>query len=57
MESLFYLLFFSISVGKVRKKWLRNTIGDVGVGALRALKAYIDPKNIFGNRNLLIGNL
>ncbi|XP_029647072.1 alkyldihydroxyacetonephosphate synthase, peroxisomal [Octopus sinensis] len=44
-------------VGKLRKKWLKNTIGDIGIGALRAVKAYIDPDNIFGNSNLLMANL
>ncbi|GAB1609457.1 alkyldihydroxyacetonephosphate synthase, peroxisomal-like [Argonauta hians] len=44
-------------VGKIRKKWLKNTIGGIGIGALRAVKAYIDPDNIFGNRNLMMANL
>ncbi|ESP02962.1 hypothetical protein LOTGIDRAFT_230434 [Lottia gigantea] len=44
-------------VGKVRKRWLKKTVGDVGLGAMKALKAYIDPQNIFGNDNLMIGNL
>lgn len=50
-------VFSEFSVGKVRKKWLKNTIGDIGIGALRAVKAYIDPDNIFGNSNLLMANL
>lgn len=42
-------------VGKLRKRWLRKTVGDVGVGAMRAVKEYIDPQNIFGCRNLMVG--
>ncbi|XP_048779948.2 alkyldihydroxyacetonephosphate synthase, peroxisomal-like [Ostrea edulis] len=43
-------------VGKLRKKWLRKTVGDVGLGSMRAIKNYIDPHNIFGNNNLMIGD-
>ncbi|KAH3703096.1 alkyldihydroxyacetonephosphate synthase, peroxisomal-like [Dreissena polymorpha] len=42
-------------VGKMRKPWLRKTVGDVGLGAMRAIKEYIDPNNIFGNQNLMVG--
>ena len=43
------------SVGKIRKKWLRSTIGEVGLGSMRAVKEYIDPQNIFGSNNLMVG--
>lgn len=40
-------------VGKVRKKWLAQTVSDVGIEMLRSIKKSIDPQNIFGNGNLL----
>jgi len=40
-------------VGKVRKRWVQRTISAPGVGALRAIKQYIDPQNIFNNGNLI----
>uniref|UniRef100_A0A8C5HCF2 Alkylglycerone-phosphate synthase n=1 Tax=Gouania willdenowi TaxID=441366 RepID=A0A8C5HCF2_GOUWI len=40
-------------VGKLRKEWMRETVSEVGVGMLQSVKDYVDPKNIFGNRNLL----
>uniref|UniRef100_A0A8C9YR60 Alkylglycerone-phosphate synthase n=1 Tax=Sander lucioperca TaxID=283035 RepID=A0A8C9YR60_SANLU len=40
-------------VGKLRKEWMRETISDVGMGMLKSVKNYVDPKNIFGNRNLI----
>ncbi|XP_019409812.1 PREDICTED: alkyldihydroxyacetonephosphate synthase, peroxisomal [Crocodylus porosus] len=40
-------------VGKLRKQWMKETISDVGLGMLRSVKEYLDPNNIFGNRNLL----
>ncbi|XP_077993243.1 alkyldihydroxyacetonephosphate synthase, peroxisomal-like [Glandiceps talaboti] len=39
-------------IGKIRDKWLPQTISNVGVGTLRALKEYMDPQNIFGCGNL-----
>ena len=41
------------SVGKLRKEWMRDTVSNVGVGMLKSVKDYVDPDNIFGNRNLL----
>lgn len=41
-------------IGKVRKKWLEDTISTVGVGMLRAVKNYVDPRNIFANGNLML---
>jgi len=40
-------------VGKIRKQWLKETVSDVGLGMMKAVKDYIDPNNIFGNRNLI----
>ncbi|KAM8856836.1 alkyldihydroxyacetonephosphate synthase, peroxisomal [Synchiropus picturatus] len=40
-------------VGKLRKEWMRDTISNVGIGMLKSVKDYVDPQNIFGNRNLL----
>lgn len=53
--SCFFILFifFCHSVGKLRKEWMRETISDVGLGMLKSVKDYVDPNNIFGNRNLL----
>uniref|UniRef100_A0A2K6FJ34 Alkylglycerone-phosphate synthase n=1 Tax=Propithecus coquereli TaxID=379532 RepID=A0A2K6FJ34_PROCO len=39
-------------VGKLRKQWLKESISDVGFGMLKSVKEYVDPNNIFGNRNL-----
>ncbi|RUS83765.1 hypothetical protein EGW08_008471, partial [Elysia chlorotica] len=43
-------------VGKIRKRWLRKTVGDIGLGAMQSVKQYIDPNNIFGNNNLMMGH-
>ncbi|KAK7468162.1 hypothetical protein BaRGS_00036626 [Batillaria attramentaria] len=43
-------------VGKIRKQWLKKTVGDVGLGTMKAMKAYIDPQNIFANNNLMMGD-
>lgn len=40
-------------IGKVRKQWMRMTVGDVGLGALKAVKQQLDPQNIFGNQCLI----
>ncbi|XP_046902739.1 alkyldihydroxyacetonephosphate synthase, peroxisomal isoform X1 [Hypomesus transpacificus] len=40
-------------VGKLRKEWMRETVSSVGMGILKSVKDYVDPDNIFGNRNLL----
>uniref|UniRef100_UPI00358FB4E7 alkyldihydroxyacetonephosphate synthase, peroxisomal isoform X2 n=1 Tax=Myxine glutinosa TaxID=7769 RepID=UPI00358FB4E7 len=40
-------------VGKLRKRWLKSTVSDVGHGMMLALKNHVDPKNIFGSQNLL----
>lgn len=40
-------------IGKVRKQWVQDTVSPVGVGILRAVKSYLDPSNIFANRNII----
>ncbi len=40
-------------VGKLRKRWLPTTVGQLGVSALRAIKVDLDPRNVFANGNLL----
>lgn len=41
-------------VGKVRQQYLERTISTTGLGALRAVKQFLDPQNIFANGNLMI---
>jgi len=40
-------------VGKIRQKWVPDTISPQSVAVLRAIKNEVDPKNIFGNQNLI----
>ncbi|KAJ8255381.1 hypothetical protein GJAV_G00204250 [Gymnothorax javanicus] len=40
-------------VGKLRKQWMKESVSTVGLGMLKSVKEYVDPDNIFGNRNLL----
>jgi FAD/FMN-containing dehydrogenase len=40
-------------VGKIRKRWLRETVSETGVEMLRAIKLQTDPQNIFGCGNLI----
>lgn len=40
-------------VGKIRKKWMKSTISDTGYDTLRAVKNSLDPRNVFGSKNLL----
>ena len=40
-------------VGKIRKRWITETIGETGVHMLRAVKEAVDPQNVFGNGNIL----
>jgi len=39
-------------VGKLRKKFMENSIGETGIKMLKGVKQQMDPKNIFGNGNL-----
>lgn len=40
-------------VGKLRKKFLKDSIGETGLTILKALKDKIDPQNIFATGNLI----
>lgn len=40
-------------VGKLRKHWMQHTVSPVGMQAIAGLKKQLDPKNIFGNQNLI----
>eukprot|EP00455_Lapot_gusevi_P019918 TRINITY_DN2118_c0_g1_i4.p1 TRINITY_DN2118_c0_g1~~TRINITY_DN2118_c0_g1_i4.p1 ORF type:complete len:219 (+),score=106.68 TRINITY_DN2118_c0_g1_i4:69-659(+) len=40
-------------VGKLRKEFMSQTVGETGLHMLRGIKQTIDPQNIFGNGNLL----
>ncbi|KAK5973335.1 Alkylglycerone-phosphate synthase [Trichostrongylus colubriformis] len=40
-------------VGKLRKQWMLTSQGAVGVALLKAIKAELDPANIFANANLI----
>ncbi len=46
-------LSLSLTVGKLRKEWMKESVSGVGLGMLKSVKEYVDPENIFGNRNLL----
>lgn len=39
-------------VGKIRKRWLEQTISSTGLQMLRAVKQSVDPQNIFASGNL-----
>lgn len=39
-------------VGKLRREFLPNAVGETSVTVLRGVKTCLDPKNIFGCRNL-----
>lgn len=39
-------------IGKLRKRWLQESISPTGINILRALKQELDPKNIFAANNL-----
>lgn len=40
-------------VGKLRKKWYKKTVSDVGVALFRAAKRELDPNNIFATDNMV----
>jgi len=40
-------------VGKLRKKWMSETVSPAGLTLLKGLKKAIDPKNIFVAGNLV----
>ncbi|XP_076323207.1 alkyldihydroxyacetonephosphate synthase, peroxisomal-like [Tachypleus tridentatus] len=41
-------------IGKVRKRWLKQSVSGVGLGMMKAVKEYVDPNNVFANGNLMI---
>jgi len=40
-------------IGKLRRSWMEETIGTVGMKMLKGLKTSVDPNNIFGSGNLI----
>ena len=50
-------IFDFISVGKIRRRWMRNSLSDAGVKMLEAVKKELDPQNTFGCGNLLPSKL
>ncbi|RNA36909.1 alkyldihydroxyacetonephosphate peroxisomal isoform X1 [Brachionus plicatilis] len=40
-------------VGKIRRRWMNQTIGEHGIGMIKAVKDYIDPKNVFASGNII----
>jgi alkyldihydroxyacetonephosphate synthase len=40
-------------VGKIRTKWIKRAVSDLGVGTIKSIKQYLDPDNIFGSKNLI----
>ncbi|XP_037082759.1 alkyldihydroxyacetonephosphate synthase, peroxisomal-like [Pollicipes pollicipes] len=39
-------------VGKIRQRWMEETVSAPGLGVLRATKQYLDPHNVFACGNL-----
>lgn len=44
-------------VGKLRKKWYKNTVSEVGVALFKAAKTELDPNNIFATDNMIQSKL
>lgn len=44
-------------VGKLRKKWYKATVSDVGDALFRAAKKELDPNNIFATDNMIQAKL
>ncbi len=40
-------------IGKIRTKWIKQAVSDLGVGTMMSIKQYLDPDNIFGSKNLI----
>ncbi len=40
-------------MGKIRKRWVQDTLTPGGVDMIRAVKERIDPTNIFACGNLI----
>ena len=50
-------IFDFISVRKIRRRWMRDSLSDAGVKMLEAVKKESDPQNTFGCGNLLPSKL
>ena len=40
-------------IGKLRKHFMPRVATSAGLGAIKSVKEYLDPRNIFGNGNLV----
>lgn len=40
-------------IGKIRKQYMSRTATPASLGAIKSVKNYLDPENIFGNQNIL----
>ena len=40
-------------IGKIRKRFMKNSINESGMEALRGMKKMFDPNNIFATNNLV----
>ena len=40
-------------IGKIRRRWMEETIGKSGIGMIKAVKNYLDPENVFATNNLI----
>ena len=47
----------TVTVGKIRRRWMRDSLSDTGVKMLEAVKKELDPQNTFGCGNLLPSKL
>ncbi len=56
LEIYTFLAAYSLwpcTVGKLRKQWITDALSKPGVQMLRAVKAEVDPQNVFGCGNIL----
>uniref|UniRef100_F6RKU1 Alkylglycerone-phosphate synthase n=1 Tax=Ciona intestinalis TaxID=7719 RepID=F6RKU1_CIOIN len=40
-------------VGKLRKQYMSRTVTPAGIGTVKSVKEYLDPRNIFGSGNIV----
>lgn len=40
-------------VGKLRKRFMKDSVGELGIEMIKAVKERVDPKNIFGCGNVV----
>jgi len=40
-------------IGKIGKRWMKQMIGDEGLGMIQAVKNFVDPTNVFASGNLI----